>query len=284
MAKSRLEMQTDDDAEAEAERARFEELADQYRSQSHLPPQDDQSWREREAIRRAAYDKGYTPPQNDQSWRDREALLFAPSPGGGTVDGNREIPEQILRPMSVAKGGQGGIILLFILVAAIALGIAALAYPEILTVAYWTRQSGSMSQPPAPRAIQPVTTRPAAPPMKQLPPVPDLKRIPAEPPAEEMPPPSVPVIDARPPAKPLPAPQVKSRANNEEDRPGFYAKVPGPDGVMRDMFFPADPAPGAQKPAPTQSAVSDSGGFYAKAPGPDGTLELRYFPRQPPRR
>lgn len=283
----------DEEAQADAERARFEELADQYRQQSHLPPQGDQSWREQEAMRLAAYDKGYTPPQSDQSWRDREAMLFAPAREDTTADAmpDHAMPEPVLRP-APAKGGQGGTILIFVLVAAIALGIAALAYPEMLTAAYWrSPQTNPATQPvsPPPRAVQPSAMPPAAPAVQPPPPMPapDLKRIPDEPapPVQEAPPPSVPVIDARPDPAIAPKPVVRSRVPARSDRGagGFYAKVPGPDGVMRDTFFPADPQSPPQKPVRAEPAVPETGGFYAKVPGPNGTLELKHFPSTPPR-
>lgn len=299
MAKSHIEMQTDEEAELQAERIRFEELADQYRQQGHLPPQGDQSWREQEAMRRAAYDKGYSPPQNDQSWRDREAMLFAP-PGedhgaAAPTDDRLEMEDAVLRPVPAAKGGQGGTILIFILVAAIAFGIAALAYPEMLTAAYWqTAQSSSAVQPAMPRAGQAPTPSPAAPmaaPVEQPPSAPalDLKRIPAEPPAQEALSPSpVPVIDARPMAKPAPEPKPVSRsrppAREDRDAAGFYAKAPGPDGVMRDTYFPTDPKMDARAPAPAVPAKPDADGFYTKVPGPDGNLETKFFPSKPPPR
>lgn len=297
MAKTRLEMLTDEEAEAQAERARFEELADQYRQQGHLPPGGDQSWREQEAMRRAVYDPGHTPPQSDQARREHEAMLFA-SPGEdhnapAPADAGLEMEAAVLRPVPAAKGGQGGTILIFILVAAIAAGIAALAYPEMLTAAYWqTAQNNSVVQPAAPRAEHapaPPSAAPAAVPVEQPPsaPAPDLKRIPAEPPARETPAPtSVPVIDARAPAKPAsePKPASRSRPSAREDRvaPGFYAKAPGPDGVMRETFFPTDPKMDARTPA--RAVKPDADGFYTKVPGPDGSLETKFFPSKPPPR
>lgn len=293
MAKSRIEMQTDEEAELQAERDRFEELADQYRQQGHLPPGGDQSWREREAMRLAAYGSGYPSPQNDQSWREREAMLFAPvreeETAGTMADESLQTQEPILRPVSAAKGGQGGTVLIFLLVAAIALGIAALAYPEMFTAGYWRAQDAPAATPASPPAVQPPPVRPTAPPLEQPPPstpAPELKRAPAEPapPAQEAPPL---VIDAAP--KPLSAPgRDVPRASTRDDRgtSGFYAKVPGPDGTLRETFFPADPKSDSRMPARKEPAVPparpDGSGFYAKAPGPDGTMELRYFPRLPP--
>jgi hypothetical protein len=290
MARSRLEILEEEEAQSQAERARFEELADQYRQQSHLPPGGDQSWRDREAMRRAASDKGHIPPQSDQSQHEREAMQFAPAREDDTVAaevGRHESQEPVLQPLHVAKGGQGGIVLIFILVAAIALGIAVLAYPELLTASYWRGpQTNSATQPP--RAVLP----PAAPAIQPAPaeqaPALDLKRAPAEPtpPPAEAPQPPVSVIDATPKQARAPKPASRPRILEREDRGagGFYAKVPGPDGVMRDTFFPADAEPGPQKPARREPAVPDQGGFYAKVPGPDGTLQDQYFPSRPPPR
>ena len=287
MARTRLEMLEDEEAQSQAERDRFQELADQYRQQSHLPPGGDQSWREREAMRRAAYDKGYIPQQSDQSQHAREAMLFTPGREDdiAAAEGNHpESQEPVLRPIHVAKGGQGGIVLIFILVAAIALGIAVLAYPELLTASYWRApQTNSGAAPP--RAALP-STAPAIPPAPaEQSPALDLKPTPAEPPATEAPPP-VSIIDATPKAADTPKPASGPRTSESADRGagGFYAKVPGPDGVMRDTFFPADPESVPQKLTRRQPAVPDTGGFYAKVPGPDGTLQDQYFPRQPPPR
>jgi len=331
MAQSRLEILTDEEAQSQAERDRFEELADQYRQQSHLPPGGDQSWREREAMRRAAYDKGYTPPSGDSSWREREAAALA-----STHEPVQEPAQEILReeataegmpeeryasrePVHVAKGGQGGTILIFILVAGIALGIAALAYPQMLTAAYWRHaQTGSVPQGPL-RAAEPPAT-PAAPSAEQTPPAPApaLNAAPA-PSADAAPPPAPPAPDAKaaptpatpakeaspPPAmkpalapnanaNPVAAPKPKPRAAARDDRStngiadrdagGFYAKVPGPNGTMEYQYFPADPKMDRRMPAPKEPAVPDMGGFYAKAPAPDGTMQYRYFPSKPPPR
>lgn len=314
MAKSRLEKLTEEEAESQAERDRFEELADQYRQQSHLPPEGDQSWREREAVRRAAYDKGYAPPQGDPSPREHEAMRFAPvreeEAADAATDQNFGMQEPVWQPPPVRKGGQGGTILIFVLVAAIAFGITVLAYPEMLTAAYWRTpgtQPNSVPQNP-PRAAEPPAapaTLPAAPPAEQPAPSPDLSAAPAPPappsslpvpdanavpapPAQEAPPPPVSVIDATPSAKPVPAPKPKPspRASTRDDRGagGFYAKVPGPNGTMEYQYFPAHPDSDASVPARKEPAVPDTGGFYAKAPGPDGRLQYRYFPRQPPPR
>ena len=288
MARNLLEILEEEEAQSQAERDRFQELADQYRQQGHLPPGGDQSWREREAMRLAAYDRGYVPAQNDQSWRDREAMLFTPAREDGAAaaeDDRHESQEPILQPLHVAKSGQGGIVLIFILVAAIALGIAVLAYPQLLTASYW-RAPQTNSETPPPRAAQPS----AAPAIQPVPtehsPAPDFNRAPAEPapPPAEAPQPPVSIIDATP--KPAPKPASRPRASRDEDRGvgGFHAKVPGQDGVMRDAFFPADPEPGPQRPARKEPAVPDTGGFYAKVPGPDGTLQDQYFPRRPPPR
>ncbi|MBS0280215.1 MAG: hypothetical protein JSR25_03575 [Proteobacteria bacterium] len=313
MARSRLEMLEEEEAQSQAERDRFQELADQYRQQGHLPPGGDQSWREREAMRRAAYDKGYTPPQSDQSWRAREAMLFTPvdepvreeGAADAVADESHRPQETVLEPrlepLHVAKGGQGGIVLIFILVAAIALGIAVLAYPQMLTADYWRApQTNAGTQSPPPRATEPPAVQPfaappaqpsppasapaldAAPSAEKAPPAPDLKRMPAAPPSAQAPQPSVSVIDAAP--KPAPRQASRPRASEHEDRGagGFYAKVPGPDGTMEYQYFSA--GPDSASPARREPAVPDAGGFYAKVPGPDGRLQDQYFSRQPPPR
>jgi hypothetical protein len=321
MARSRLEILEEEEAQSQAERARFEELADQYRQQSHLPPGGDQSWREREAMRRAAYDAGYAPPPGDPLWREREDAQAAEHEpvqepaeepvreedfAGRVAEDHAAPPEPVLQPVHVAKGGQGGTVLIFILVAGIALGIAVLAYPELLTANYWRASQANLgAQSPSPRAAEPIHTpavQPSVPPSPagnapqpsaETAPAPDLKRMPADPapPIREAPPP-VPVIDATPSAKPAPAPRRASRSRasapmaQSEDRGagGFYAKVPGPDGSLEYQYFRADPKSDQRAPARKEPAVPDVGGFHAKAPGPDGTLQDRYFPRQSPPR
>jgi len=315
MARSRLEILAEEEAESQAERDRFQELADQYRQQSHLPPGGDQSWREREAMRRAAYDKGYAPPPGDPSWREHEAAQRAashePEPiqesareediAGGMAEEHYALQEPDLQPVHVAKGGQGGTILIFVLVAAIVFGVTALAYPEMLTADYWRTagaQTNSVPQSPS-RGAEPAA-QPVPPPVKQpapspalnvapapsvpppsSPPAPDTNIVPA-PPAQETPPPASPAAKAAPIE--APTPKLRPRAAVPDDRSvgGFYAKVPAPDGTMEYKYFPADPKSDARAPARKEPAVPDAGGFYAKAPGPDGTLQDRYFPRQPP--
>ncbi|MEO8896312.1 MAG: hypothetical protein ABI450_10560, partial [Rhizomicrobium sp.] len=91
MSQGRPETKADaEPVDSRAERDRFEALADKIRQESHLPSQDDQSWREREAIRLSAYDRGYMPPQGNQSWREREALLFAPARENDAADVERD--------------------------------------------------------------------------------------------------------------------------------------------------------------------------------------------------
>ena len=294
MARRRLEILAEEEeyaAESQAERDRFQELADQYRQQGHLPPGGDQSWRDREAMRRAVYDQGHTPPQSDQARREREAMLFAPSGENNNAApfdyGNLEGEKPVLRPAPAARNGQGGTILIFILAAAIACGIAALAYPEMLTAAYW-RTPAAQNNPAAPRPAEPPTPL-AAMPSEQPPlasaPALDLKRVPSEPPTQEAPSP-VPVIDARPQADPAPRPASGSRASarGTRDAGGFYAKAPGPGGVMRDTYFPADPKMDPHATVREAPAQSDTDGFYAKVPGPDGGLETKFFPSKPPPR
>lgn len=317
MSQGRPETKADaEPADSRAERDRFEALADKIRQESHLPSQDDQSWREREAIRLSAYDRGYIPPQGNQSWREREALLFVPAQENDTADveRDREPPLSVLPPVSTTKGGQGGILLAFLLVAAIALGIVALAHPEILTTSFW-RTAGGGNNPAPETASAPAHTTPVStPPIQQpslSPPAPalDLRGTPdPTPPAEAATPaPPAPepapvqIIDAAAPPKPASATRAAPR--NDADTGGFYAKVPGPDGTLQDKFFPSQGKSGKGKSGPIKSDKAPAvpplsrargpldqstvdkgaGGFYARVPGPDGTLEYKYFPSKPPR-
>ncbi|MES2253951.1 MAG: hypothetical protein V4559_02785 [Pseudomonadota bacterium] len=317
MSQGRPETKADaEPVDSHAERERFEALADKIRQESHLPSQDDQSWREREAIRLSAYDRGYTPPQGNQSWRESEALRFVPVRENDatdvTVEIDREPPLAVPPPVSTTRGGQGGILLAFLLVAAIALGVAALAYPDILTTGFW-RTAGSRNNATAETASAPArVARPpvSAPPAEQSPlpppaPALDLRGTPdpaapadaANPPAPE--PAPVQIIDAGTPPKPA----ARTAPRDDGSNGGFYAKVPGPDGTLQSKFFPSEVNPGPAKSGPIKSdkepAVpplaggrapvdrgtvdKNTGGFYARVPGPDGTLEYKYFPSKPPR-
>jgi hypothetical protein len=314
MSQGRPETKADaEPVDSRAERERFEALADKIRQESHLPSQDDQSWREREAIRLSAYDRGYMPPQGNQSWREREALLFAPARENdiADVETDREPPLSVPPPVSTTRGGQGGILLAFFLVAAIALGVVALAYPDILTTGFWrTAGSRNNSTVETASAPAPVARPPAsAPPTGQSPlpspaPALDLRGTPdLAPPAEVAPPPPAPkppvrIIDAVTPPKP-----AATGPRDEDGANGFYAKVPGPDGTLQDKFFPSEGKPGQTRSGPIKSDIAPAvpplagsrgpvdrgavdkgtGGFYARVPGPDGTLEYKYFPSKPPR-
>jgi hypothetical protein len=321
MAQSRLEM-TDEEAQLQAERDRFEKLADQYRQQSHLPPGGDQSWREREAMRRAAYDRGYTPPPGDSSWREREAAFAAnPEPveeaaqeplreeiADDVLAGEPYQPrEPVLEPLHVAKSGHGGVVvLLFVLIAGIGIAIMALAYPQMLTAAYWRTPRAQTITPNTPLQAAPALPPPAAshdiPPVERTPPPLDLRgplaapqtappsaappHATTAPPAQAAPPP--PVEQAPPPSLPATKPVTNGKTSTRGPAPddrskGFYAKVPGPDGTLEYQFFPFDPKMDPRRPAPKEAAPPDQGGFYAKAPGPDGTMQYRYFPSKPPR-
>jgi hypothetical protein len=62
--------------ERPAESVRFAPLGGAgWEDSGYLPSDDDQSWREMEALRIGAYDRiGHLPPEGNQSWREREAL------------------------------------------------------------------------------------------------------------------------------------------------------------------------------------------------------------------
>jgi hypothetical protein len=80
---------------------------------------------------------------------------------------------------------------------------------------------------------------------------------------------------------PPPKSNSKPRATARDERSagGFYAKVPGPDGTLRDTYFPGAPETGSRTPSRKEPAVpADAGGFYSRALGPDGTIQYRYFP------
>jgi hypothetical protein len=76
MASSRREKKAD---ERPAEAIHFAPLdGSGWEDSGYLPPDDDQSWREMEALRIGAYDRiGHLPPKGNQSWREQEALRLA---------------------------------------------------------------------------------------------------------------------------------------------------------------------------------------------------------------
>ena len=67
--------------EEAVEQPRFMPLdGSSWEDSGYLPSDDDQSWREMEALRIGAYDRiGHLPPRDNQSWREQEALRLSPA-------------------------------------------------------------------------------------------------------------------------------------------------------------------------------------------------------------
>jgi len=289
MTQDRPEIKADTEPmDSRAAQDRFEELADKIRQQGYLPPQGDQSWREREAMRRAAYDRGYTPPpQSDQSWRESEALRFVPlrdESAEAAASKDIELPEPLAKPAS-AKVGSAGIIFAFFLVVAIGVIIVAFTAPEMLTAQFWRGTAATQSPAPAPPpAMAPAKNAPPAEPAPPPPSMPAPARVPDLP---------APALNVAPPgaAKPeptAPPPARAARPAARDETGGFYAKVPGPDGTLEYKFFPSEGSSGPSQPGQSRSSRSSptdarsEGGFYARVPGPDGTLQNKYFPPEAP--
>ncbi|MEP6831287.1 MAG: hypothetical protein ABI963_13175 [Rhizomicrobium sp.] len=293
MAPTRIEIKPEElPPESHATHENYEARADKFRQESgHLPPQDDQSWREMEALRIAAYEKtGHLPPQDDQSWREREAMRFVPAQekrdAYSTPDIEYEQEEYVQRPVSTRRG-RGGIILAFFTVAALAALVAvALVFPDMLRADFWrTPEPAVKSKVEAVRTALPAAPAPAPSPAAVAQPVP-----PPAPPvliihADSNPPPVEPAKTAVPEAKPTPPAMRPTKRDQADDRSarGFYAKVPGPDGTLKDTYFPSKPTPDSRPAKVSKAGNRSAGGFYAKVPGPNGTLEDKFFPSTPSR-
>jgi hypothetical protein len=292
VAPSRIEMKPEDQpSESHATPENYEARADKFRQESgHLPLQDDQSWRELEAVRIAAYEKtGHLPPQDDQSWREREAMRFVPAQekidAHATPDIEYEQEEYVRRPVSTRRG-KGGILLALFTVAAMALVAVALVFPDMLRADFWrTPEPAVKSKVEAVRIALPPAPAPAPTPAAAAqsvpPPAPPVLVIHAD----SNPPPAGPAKTAVPEPTPTPPALRTTKPDQADDRgaSGFYAKVPGPDGTLKDTYFPSQPTP-ATRPAKVGKTDNHSaGGFYAKVPGPNGTLEDKFFPSIPSR-
>ena len=253
-------------------------------------PQDLTSAEDRHAALadRLLQESGYLPSQDDQSWRERAALRIAP---GFERDGIGELaewgavePELIVEPDPESRG-RGGFLVAFFMIVVIVPVIAALTFPDILTAGFWRAQSSATHVARATPSVaasslraalrEPTSAPPAqvAPPSRpeQLP-----QKIPKTVPDES----GVRIIDARKPPQP-PAAREASRNTAEDNQAGgFYAKVAGPDGALRSQYFPAEPT---ARTARHESAGKDrdASGFYAMVAGPDGTLRYKYFSSKP---
>ena len=212
----------------------------------------------------AGLDSGYLPSRGDQSWREMEALRITPAHAGDDADGaadqDLDREDDVLEPESSGRG-QGGVI--FLMVAAAALVIAALALPDILTSGFW-RAHGVAS-----------IAKPAAGPARVANiPAPPLLRLPPPAPASDPGLNTVPAANAMPEAAPTPRPDTRASGRDDRVARGSGTMVIGADGTVKYE--------NGSKPAPARRASQrhdrDAGGFYAMAPGPDGVLRYQYFP------
>jgi hypothetical protein len=211
-------------------------------------------------------DNWYLPSRDDQSWREMEALRIAfaydEDTADRTADQDLDPQDDVLEPESTGRG-QGGVI--FLMVAAAALVIAALALPDILTSDFW-RAHGVTANPAAePARVANIL----APPLVRLPP-PQSQIAPASDPDLK----TAPAANAMPEAVPTPRPDTRApgRDNRVARRSGTM--VISPDGTVKYE--------NGSKPAPAKRASQrqdrGTGGIYAKVPGPDGVLRYQYFP------
>lgn len=217
-------------------------------------------------------ESGYLPPQNDQSWREQEAMGFTVSQEDGfsdsPADGADEQPipqEQVLEPDSRGRGLKG-VMFALLMVPVVAFAIAAFTAPGILRADFWRAHwdaASSLVNPAVPPAIAvrtpvPLPVRaPPPPPRPVLATAPDLNTAPAAdaPSADATPgPAAIPVPAAAPetnmiPAvmpKPRPQPVLRSAHRDkagDRDTGGFYAMVIGPDGTREYTYFPSKPSP-----------------------------------------
>ena len=240
---------------------------------------------------RLLQESGYLPSQDDQSWREQAALHIAP---GLERDGTDEpadwdsVEPQPMAETHPERSGRGGVLVAFLMIAVIVPVIAALTFPDILTAGFWRAQRstahGASAPPPSVatplRAALPEPASSRLPPPAQATPAAPPRPAPEAAPADT----NVPIIDARKPAPRSLSPHAPEHEMAQEDRTGgFYAKVPGPDGVLRSQYFPADPS---ARPTAAENAGKDrdAGGFYAMVAAPDGTLRYKYFSSKPSQR
>jgi hypothetical protein len=237
-------------------------------------------------------ENGYLPSQDNQSWREQEAMGFTVSHEDSFADSPADIAdeepieqEQILEPVSSGRGLKG-VMFALLMVPVLAFAIAAFTAPAILTADFWRAHwdaASSMAKP----ASAPANTLASAPPVSASVPAPVVQRAPpparapaavaerAPPPAPA--PPANPDLNTAPAASPAPdtnaVPVIDARANTDTT----------PEAAPTPTARPATP-PLSTRPAVRAKADDrDTGGFYAMVAGPSGTLEYRYFPSNPTR-
>jgi hypothetical protein len=251
-----------------------------------LPPEGDQSWREREALHLTDTDA-----VNDEiAELARPTFLLAADPVfepmEPALEPAAEIPEPyvpVREPVAVAQTahrGAGGVMLL--LVGMVGLVTVALAVPDILTPEFWRTQWAAVMAKPAamPERVASIPAPVAAPvqppaPMRTVPDrKPALNTGPLtsnESPADAAPPPdAAPPASAMPEAPPMPRPETRTPQVRR-------TMVIGRDGRVRYED--------AGKPVPVRRASRqgdrNESGIYAMTPGPDGVLRREFFPAGP---
>ena len=241
----------------------------------HLPPGGDQSWRETDALRIFGNTETSKDPEKSES--PEKAKTEPPS--------TDFVPEREFAPDAAAQGW-GGVVAALLLVPAIALVIALLAFPDILTAGYWRPHVAV----PRPASVAAHVAHAPAPLRASL----DAAKPASTPNSGAS---NVLVIDATP--RPQSAPPDSSAAADGPDSSTAEATQPAPTGdpdvnksAVTGAVAEAAPLPRHlpkrhaakhQTVAEQFSKDHDTGGFYAMVPGPDGVLRYQYFPSHPTR-
>jgi hypothetical protein len=198
----------------------------------------------------------YLPSRDDQSWRELEALRIAAAlnesivemPADEPADQEFDQQEDIPEPGATSRG-QGGI--LFLMAAVAALVIVALAFPDIVTSGFWSAPRAALAANPASAPARAANI--PAPPLQRLTPPADNPGLTTKPAANAM---------------PLAAPDRRPAARMSG------TMVISPDGAVKYE----NAGPPKRAPVRHAAGDRGAGGFYAKVPGPDGVLRYRYFP------
>jgi hypothetical protein len=246
-----------------------EQSAEWYGAQASAVPVD-QFW----------LDSGYLPPQNDQSWREQEAMGFTVSHEDSFSDSPAEIADeeplyevQALEPESPGRGLKGVMLALF-MVPVMAFAIAAFSAPGILKADFWRAHWDAASSLLKPAAAPVVAVREPAP-------APLATQAPAKPqPALA----AAPALNTAPTADAVPvinaASDATPNANAVPVPPPVPTAAPGANAIP-DIAPTPRPQPVMRSAKRDKAADHDTGGFYAMVIGTDGTREYRYFPSKP---
>jgi hypothetical protein len=196
-------------------------------------------------------DNDYLPPQNDQSWREREALGIATF-GKGVADelvNSDPIQEEHIQEEHIAErsgtGRSRSMTVFFAVVAVIVLAVAALTLPDILTVSIWRPRLAATK--PA------VGSRGALVPAANIPvrlslahagaPKSAVSRTDSAGRTLTVDATSLPNAISEVAPKPRPAMHLSKRAEADIlSTGGFYTLVPEADGTLEYKYFPSRPS------------------------------------------